>query len=251
MSIYIYTLKSLPYTTYNLTVNQVHDLRQSEWQVICNMESVPELKTKSYSPEERVADTGNFEKTKLYIKNMVCLRCIMLVKAVLQNLGLIYSTVELGVAEIIGKLSDAKRKQLTSDLLYYGFELLEDKKIIIVEKIKNVIVEMIHYRDEMPVVNISFYIHKKLNGVFSYPHLSHLFTEVTGINIEHYIILQRIERVKEMIVYNDELTLSEIAWKLQYSSIAHLCNQFKQITGFTPSQFKGLKHKRLIPLEDL
>lgn len=125
---------------------------------------------------------------------------------------------------------------------------MEDKKSIIIERIKNIVVEMVHYADELPKTNFSDFLSKKMD--YDYTYLSNLFSEVTGTTIEHYIITHKIERVKELLVYN-ELTLSEIAWKLHYSSVAHLSNQFKKITGLTPSFFKKIKHKRLTAIENL
>jgi YesN/AraC family two-component response regulator len=170
------------------------------------------------------------------------------VKSELDNLGLAYINVELGEVEIKRKLSAKKEKQLQAALLKSGLELMEDKKSILVEKIKNTIVEMVHYTDELPKTNFSDYLGKKLNHDYTY--LSNLFSEVKGVTIEHFVIAHKIERVKELLVYN-ELTLSEIAWKLHYSSVAHLSNQFKKVTGLTPSFFKKIKHKRLNALENL
>lgn len=248
-------MKSATYSNKNLLVNQVRNLRYSERQVQRSVENnrirenIPELKMRlAYSVKEPPENTGGLEKTKLRIKNMVSIRCKMVVKAVLENLGLNYSTVELGEVEIIGNLSEAMHKQLKSGLLKYGMELMEDKKIILVEKMENLIVEMIHYPDARPNIKISFYLSEKLKH--SYTYLSHLFLEVKGMSIRHFIIWSKIERVKELLIY-DELPLSEIAWKLQYSSEAHLSNQFKKITGLTPTHFKNMKHKRLRALENL
>ena len=185
---------------------------------------------------------------KLFIKNMVSIRCKMIVKSELENLGLHYIIVELGEVEIKGELSEKKQTRLKAALLRSGLELMEDKKAILIEKIKNIIVEMIHYSDELPKVKFSDYLSEKLNHDYTY--LSNLFSEVKSTTIEHFIISHKIERVKEMLVYN-EFTLSEIAWKLHYSSVAHLSNQFKKITGLTPSHFKKMKHKRLKSLENL
>ena len=179
---------------------------------------------------------------------MVSIRCKMIVKSELETLGLHYITVELGEVEIPGQLSVKKEKQLRAALRRSGLELMEDKKSILVEKIKNIIIEMVHYTDELPKTNFSDYLTKKLNHDYTY--LSNLFSEVKGVTIEHFIIAHKIERVKELLVYN-ELTLSEIAWKLHYSSVAHLSNQFKKVTGLTPSFFKKIKHKRLNALENL
>jgi AraC-like DNA-binding protein len=185
---------------------------------------------------------------KLYIKNMVSIRCTMVVKAEIMKMGLHPLVVELGEVEIRENISDKKYAALKVTLLKSGLELMDDKKAMLIEKIKNVIVELIHYSEELPKTNFSDYLSKKLN--YDYTYLSNLFSEVKGITIEHFIISHKIERVKELLVYN-ELTLSEIAWKLRYSSVAHLSNQFKKVTGLTPSFFKKMKHKRLIALENL
>ena len=248
-------MKCPTYSTNNLLVNQVKNLPHSERQDQSTVENsrirenVPELKIRLvYSAKEPAENAGNLEKTKLCIKNMVSICCKVMVKAVFEKLGVNYSTVELGEVEIFGKLPDAKQEQLKSDLLKCGLELVEDKKLILVEKIKGVIVEMIHYSDELPNIKISYYLSKKLKH--SYTYLSNLFTEVKGMPIRHFIILHKIERVKELLIY-DELPLSEIAWKLRYSSEAHLANQFKKITGLTPARFKNMKHKRRNPLDDI
>jgi AraC-like DNA-binding protein len=185
---------------------------------------------------------------KLYIKNMVSIRCTMVVKAEIKNMGLHPIIVELGEVEIKENISGKMYGALKIALLKSGLELMDDKKAMLIEKIKNTIVEMIHYSEELPKTNFSDYLSKKLN--YDYTYLSNLFSEVKGITIEHFIISHKIERVKELLVYN-ELTLSEIAWKLRYSSVAHLSNQFKKVTGLTPSFFKKMKHKRLIALENL
>jgi len=179
---------------------------------------------------------------------MVSLRCKMIVKSELENLGLDYTIVELGEVEIREELSEIKHTQLKTALLKSGLELMEDKKSILIEKVKNIIVEMIHYSDEPLKTNFSDYLSKKLN--YDYNYISNLFSEVKGTTIEHYIIAHKIERAKELLVYN-ELSLTEIAYKLHYSSVAHLSNQFKKVTGLTPSFFKKMKHKRLIALENV
>lgn len=179
---------------------------------------------------------------------MVSIRCKMLVKSELDKLGLHHKVVELGEVEIEEIITDEQKEKLKTALLQSGLELMDDKKSMLIEKIKNVIVEMVHYEDEFPKTKNSDYISKKLNHNYTY--LANLFSEATGTTIEHYIIIHKIERAKELIIY-DELTLTEIAWKLNYSSVAHLSNQFKKITGLTPSYFKQLKNKRLTSLEDL
>ena len=159
-----------------------------------------------------------------------------------------FSVVELGEVEIPGALSADQRQDLKIALLKSGLELMEDKKSMLIEKIKNIIVEMIHYSDEPPLLNFSAYLSEKLN--YDYNYLSNLFSEVKGTTIEHFIISHKIERAKELLIYN-ELTLTEIAEKLHYSNVAHLSNQFKKVTGLTPTFFKKMKHKRLIALENL
>jgi AraC-like DNA-binding protein len=172
----------------------------------------------------------------------------MVVKMLLEKTGLDYKTVNLGEVELVKQISASKRELLKTALLKYGFELMDDRKSILIEKIKNVIIEMVHYADELPKVNFSDYISTKLNQDYTY--LSNLFSEVQGTTIEHFIIAHKIEKVKEMLVY-DELTLTEISYRLNYSSVAHLSNQFKKVTGLTPSHFKKIKHKRRTALENL
>lgn len=185
---------------------------------------------------------------KLYIKYMVSIRCKMVVKSELDKLGLHYGTVDLGEVEVKDEVSPEQRELLRKALLKSGLELMEEKKPMLIEKIKNVIVEMVHYSDELPKVKNSEYISEKLNHDYTY--LANVFSEVTGTTIEHYIILHKIERVKELLLY-DELNLTEISYKLNYSSVAHLSNQFKKVTGLTPSYFKELKNKRRNSLENL
>ena len=185
---------------------------------------------------------------KLLIKNMVSLRCKMIVKSELEKMHLQFTVVELGEVEITGELSSEQQQELKTSLLRSGLELLEDKKSMLIERIKNIVVEMIHYSDEAPLLNFSSYLSEKLN--YDYNYLSNLFSEVKGTTIEHFIIAHKIERAKELLIYN-ELTLTEIAEKLHYSNVAHLSNQFKKVTGLTPTFFKKMKHKRLIALENL
>lgn len=179
---------------------------------------------------------------------MVSLRCKTLVKSELDKLGLHYKVVELGEVEIEEDITDKQKDQLQTALFQSGLELMDDKKAMLIEKIKNVIVEMVHYENEVPKIKNSNYIGSKLNHNYTY--LANLFAEATGTTIEHYIIIHKIERAKELIIY-DELTLTEIAWKLNYSSVSHLSNQFKKITGLTPTYFKQLKNKRRTTLENL
>ncbi len=163
-------------------------------------------------------------------------------------MNLHYSTVELGEVEIREELDPAQLAEFKQALLRSGLELLEDKKSMLIERIKNIIVEMIHYSDEPPLLNFSAYLSKKLD--YDYNYLSNLFSEVKGTTIEHFIIAHKIERAKELLIYN-ELTLTEIAEKLHYSNVAHLSNQFKKVTGLTPSFFRKMKNQRLIALENL
>lgn len=179
---------------------------------------------------------------------MVSLRCKMIVKSVLEKMGLHFIIIELGEVEIKGKLTNKKLNELKLALLKFGLELMEDKKSMLIEKIKTIVIELIHYNDEPLTINFSDYLIEKLK--YDYNYLSTLFSEVKGTTIEHYIIAHKIERAKELLIYN-ELTLTEIAYKLHYSSVAHLSNQFKKVTGLTPSFFKNMKHKRLIAIENL
>lgn len=179
---------------------------------------------------------------------MVSLRCKILVKEELKKLGLRYVHVELGTIEILENITSKQREELKANLLKSGLELMGDKKQILIDKIKTVIIEMIHYSKEEPIENYSDYISRKVGKDYNY--LSDVFSEVKGVTIQQFIIMHKIEKAKELILY-DELNISEIAHKLHYSSAAHLSNQFKKITGLTPSFFKKLKNKRLENLEDL
>ena len=179
---------------------------------------------------------------------MVSLRCKMIVKEELINLGLHYVIVELGSVEIMEDITLELREKLKEGLLKSGLELMDDKKAILIERIKNVVIEMIHYSDELPKINYSDYIGEKLK--YDYTYLSNIFSEVKGITIQQYIIMNKIERVKELMLY-DELDLTEIAYKLQYSSVSHLSNQFKKVTGLTPTFFKSLQTRKRISLENV
>ena len=179
---------------------------------------------------------------------MVSIRCKMVVKEVFKKLGLHYLTVNLGEVNVLETITEKQREKLKDLLLESKLELMEDKKAILIERIKVVIIEMVQYTDELPKTNFSNFLSKKLN--YNYTYLANLFSEIQGTTIEHYIIMHKIEKVKELIIY-DELNLTEIAYKLQYSGVAHLSSQFKKITGLTPSYFKSLKNKKLIMLEDL
>lgn len=179
---------------------------------------------------------------------MVSLRCKLLVKQELENLGLPFISIDLGQVEMQENVTPEQREQLKTNLLQSGLELLDDKKSILIEKIKNVIIEMIHYSDELPKVNYSEYISEKLG--YDYTYLANIFSEVKGITIQQFIIIHKIERVKELLLY-DQLNLTEISYIMHYSSVAHLSNQFKKITGLTPSFYKKLKKKRDSNLEAL
>ena len=185
---------------------------------------------------------------KLYIKYMVSLRCKMVVKEELLKLGIQYVALDLGIVDILEDITQDQKEELKENLLKSGLELMDDKKSILIEKIKNVIIELIHYTDELPDVNYSDYISEKLNHDYTY--LSNLFSEVKGITIQQFIIIHKIERVKELLLY-DELNLTEISYKLNYSSVAHLSTQFKKITGLSPSYYKQLKQKRANNLENM
>jgi AraC-like DNA-binding protein len=179
---------------------------------------------------------------------MVSARCKMVVKEELKKLGLHFILVDMGVVDVMEDINEEQRKQIRTALLVAGLELMDDKKAVLIERIKNVIIDMVHYSDELTKTNFSDYISEKLD--YDYTYLSNLFSEVQGITIEKFIISHKIERVKELIIY-DELNLTEIAWNMHYSSVAHLSNQFKKITGLTPSHFKQLKNKRRRPIEDI
>jgi AraC-like DNA-binding protein len=172
----------------------------------------------------------------------------MLVKEELLRLGLHFVIVDLGMIEILEDITELQREKLKENLLKSGLELLGDKKSILIEKIKNVIIEMIHYTEEIPKTNYSEYISEKLN--YDYTYLSNIFSEVKGITIQQFIIINKIERVKELLLY-DELNLTEISYKQHYSRGAHLSNQFKKVTGLSPSYYKKLKQKRMRNLENM
>jgi AraC-like DNA-binding protein len=179
---------------------------------------------------------------------MVSLRCKMMVKEELKKLKLDYTSIDLGLVETAEELTQEQHDELKKNLLRSGLELLDDKKSILIEKIKNIVVEMIHYADELPKTNYSDYISEKLG--YDYTYLSNMFSEVKGITLQQFIITHKIEKAKELLLY-DELNLTEIAEKLHYSSIAHLSNQFKKITGLSPSFYKQLKQKRNGNLENM
>jgi AraC-like DNA-binding protein len=172
---------------------------------------------------------------------MVSIRCKMVVKAELDKLGLHYGSIDLGEVAIDEDITATEYDQLKTALLQSGLELMYDKNAMLIEKIKAVIIEMVHYADELPDMKKSEYIGKKLNH--SYTKLSSIFSEATGITIEQYIIIHKVEKIKELLLY-DELNLIQISNKLQYSSVSHLSSQFKKITGLSPTYFKELKLKK-------
>jgi len=172
----------------------------------------------------------------------------MMVKEELKKLGVKYVVIDLGVIEVLEDITAGQREQLNINLQKSGLELLDDKRAILVDGIKNVIIEMIHYSNDSPKVNYSDYISEKLG--YDYTYLANVFSEVKGITIQQFIILNKIEKVKELLLY-DELTLTEISYRLHYSSVAHLSNQFKKITGLTPTFYKAIANKRRGNLEDL
>jgi AraC-like DNA-binding protein len=172
----------------------------------------------------------------------------MAVKDELRKLGLHFIVVDLGEVEIMEDISSEERELLKVALSKSGIELMEDKKAVIIEKIKTAVIDMVHNRDENMKMKFSVYISEKLN--YDYTYLSNLFTEVQGSSIAQFIIANKIERIKELIIY-DELNITEIAFLMSYSSVAHLSNQFKKETGLTPSQFKNMSDKRRLSIEDI
>ncbi|MDO8927598.1 MAG: AraC family transcriptional regulator [Bacteroidota bacterium] len=185
---------------------------------------------------------------KLYIKYMVSNRCKVAVKDELKKLGLHYIMVDLGEVEIMENLSDEAREQLKAALFSIGFELIDDKRSVLIERVKNIIIEMIYHSNEEIKIKFSNYLSERLN--YNYTYLANLFSEVQGITIEQFIISHKIEKIKELIIYG-ELNITEIAWKMNYSSVAHLSNQFKKMTGLSPSHFKQLKEKRRSPIDEI
>lgn len=185
---------------------------------------------------------------KLYIKYMVSHCCKLMVKEELKKLGLRITTIELGELEIEGEITEKQLEQIKSALLKNGHEVLEDKKSIQIEKIKNAIIEMIHYSDEPLEIKYSVYISEKLECDYTY--ISNLFSEITGSTLQQFIIVHKIERAKELIIYN-ELSIKEISFKLHYSSVPHFSNQFKKITGLSPIFFKSLKKRKRVSLENV
>jgi AraC-like DNA-binding protein len=172
----------------------------------------------------------------------------MAVKEELKKLGLHFIVVDLGEVDIMENISPEERAELKANLLVSGLELMDDKRAMLIEKIKNVIVEAVHHTDEVIKINFSSFLSEKLNHDYTY--LANLFSEVQGTTIEQFLISHKVERIKELIIYG-ELNITEIAWKMNYSSVAHLSNQFKKVTGLSPSHFKQMKDKRRSPIEDI
>jgi AraC-like DNA-binding protein len=178
---------------------------------------------------------------KLYIKNMVSNRCKMIVKSELEEFGLHFVIVDMGEVEIMESITEEQRKRLNLNLERSGLGLLDDKKRVLIEKIKNIIIELVYYSEEQPKTNLSDYLSEKLH--YDYTYLANLFSVSQATTIEHFFLAHKIERVKELLVY-DEISLTEIAYQLRYSSVAHLSNQFKKMTGLTPSRYKNLRIQR-------
>jgi AraC-like DNA-binding protein len=172
----------------------------------------------------------------------------MVVRDELRKIGIVAIILDLGMVEILEDITKEQHDILKINLAKFGLELLDDKRSILIDRIKSAIIEMVHYQDEVPKVNYSDYLSDKLG--YDYTYLSNVFTEVKGITIQQFIILHKIEKVKELILY-DELNLTEIAYRMHYSSVGHLSNQFKKITGLSPTFFKRLKKKRLSNLENM
>lgn len=179
---------------------------------------------------------------------MVSSRCKASVKETLRHLGLHFVIVDLGEIEVMENLTPEQRVQLNTELQKTGLELMDDKRAILIEKIKVTIVQMVHHSNEILKVNFSDYLAEKLDHDYTY--MANLFSEIQGCTIEQFIIQHKVERIKELIIYG-ELNITEIAWKMNYSSVAHLSNQFKKVTGLSPTHFKNLKDRRRKPLEEI
>lgn len=184
----------------------------------------------------------------LTIKNMVCNRCILVIQNELDKLGVGVKSIKLGEVILEKELTSDEKERLDKILLDLGFEIIDDKKRRIIEKIKNLIINLVHHQDNATKVNLSDLLSNELHHDYNY--LSNLFSEVEGTTIEKYFIAQKIEKVKELLIY-DELSLSEIAFRLHYSSVAYLSNQFKKVTGLTPSHFKKIRKDRRKPLDEV
>src|SRR5574344_994093 len=188
------------------------------------------------------------KEKKIYIKNMVCNRCISAVKSELEKLQIEYVSLILGEVELTSTLSNEKKEKLRDALSAAGFALIDDKRSRLIEQVKSIIIELVHYKSDKLKVNLSDYLANKLH--LDYHYISDLFSEVTGYTIEKYFIAQKVERIKELLVY-DELTLSEIAEQMNYSSVAHLSAQFKKVTGLTPTYYKKVGADKRKPLDEV
>jgi AraC-like DNA-binding protein len=185
---------------------------------------------------------------KLFIKYMVSTRCKIVVKDILRKLGYHFFLVDLGEVEVMEELSLEQLNELKIALHSVGFELMDDKKAILIERVKIVIVDLVHYAENLPSIKFSDYLSQKLNHDYTY--MANLFSDVQGTTIEQYIIGHKIERIKELLIYG-ELNITEIAYKMNYSSVAHMSNQFKKVTGLTPTHFKNLKDKKRNPIDEI
>ena len=185
---------------------------------------------------------------KLFVKYMVSTRCKMVVKDILRKLGYHFILVDLGEVEVMEELSSEQLGELKKSLHHVGFELMDDKKAILIERIKIVIVELVHYAEDLPTMKFSDYLGQKLNHDYTY--MANLFSDVQGTTIEQYMIGHKIERIKELIIYG-ELNITEIAYKMNYSSVSHMSSQFKKVTGLSPSHFKNLKGKKRNPINEI
>lgn len=184
----------------------------------------------------------------IFIKNMVCNRCILVISQILKDLKFTPLKIELGKAIVQEQLTSGERETIRKALEAYGFELIDDKRLRIIEQIRTAVIELVHYEDNFSKLKLSEYLKEKCS--YDYSFLSKLFSEVNGISIEKYYIAQKVERVKELLAY-DELSISEIASRLQYSSVAHLSSQFRTVTGMSPSEFKRLKDHQRAPLDQV
>ena len=189
-----------------------------------------------------------YRMSVLFIKNMVCNRCVFMVQQEIEKLGLPIQSIKLGEVELKQKLSTPEKEALNEALVTLGFYLIDDKKSQLITRIKTAIVELVHHRDNDLKMNLSDFLSAELDQDYNY--LSNLFSEIEGKTIEKYFIAQKIERIKELLVY-DELSLSEIANQLNYSSVAYLSNQFKKVTGLTPSHFKKIRENKRKPLDEV
>lgn len=182
------------------------------------------------------------------IKNMVCLRCVMLVKKILDDIEISYRQVTLGEADLNYPLTKIQKEQLAFTLNQWGLELIDGNKDILVDKIKRSVIKMVHEESMLSTLKISHYLSNNLN--YNYTYIANIFSHETGICLREFIIAHKVEKIKEMLIM-EGLSVTEIAWKLNYSSVSHLSNQFTKVTGLSPSKFKKGNNVRLIPLENV